>query len=194
VHGGREINFRVSGAADRIGEKVVLSPPANSDLQYDIAKLGMDENSLKVSARRSPKPSGMMLVTGRRKRQDDDALFALRRLTSKERNISSAGRPRRDLHARINQVKIQEDIGLTFAAVLRSLLPPGSRRVIGRRDPRLRDDRDRGQGRADGHLVLSTLHTNDAPSTIRRMLTWVSRRLLVSSSLNLIGRAAARRA
>ena len=185
--GGKEINFRVSVMPTVFGEKVVLRLLAQSDLQYDLGKLGMDENSLKLFTRMIAEPSGMVLVTGPTGSGKTTTLYtALAALNKESRNISSAEDPVEIYMRGINQVKISEDIGLTFAAVLRSLL---------RQDPdvlmvgEIRDFETieiAVKAALTGHLVLSTLHTNDAPSTIGRMLNMGVDPFLVSSSVNLI--------
>jgi type IV pilus assembly protein PilB len=121
--GGREINFRVSILPTVFGEKVVLRLLRNSDLQYDIAKLGMDEPSFRIFRKAIAEPSGMVLVTGPTGSGKTTTLYsALAALNKEERNISSAEDPVEIYMRGINQVKISEDIGLSFAAVLRSLL------------------------------------------------------------------------
>jgi type IV pilus assembly protein PilB len=183
----REINFRVSVLPTVFGEKVVLRLLRGSDLQYDVAKLGMEEESFRLFRKAIAEPSGMVLVTGPTGSGKTTTLYsALAALNKEERNISSAEDPVEIYMRGINQVKIQEDIGLTFAAVLRSLL---------RQDPdvmmvgEIRDFETieiAVKAALTGHLVLSTLHTNDAPSTIGRMLNMGVDAFLVSSSVNLI--------
>ena len=183
----KEINFRVSVLPTVFGEKVVLRLLAKGNLQYDLEKLGMDDVAFKLFKKAISEPSGMVLVTGPTGSGKTTTLYsALHTLNKEERNISSAEDPVEIYMRGINQVKISEDIGLTFAAVLRSFL---------RQDPdvlmvgEIRDFETieiAVKAALTGHLVLSTLHTNDAPSTIGRMLNMGVDPFLVASSLNLI--------
>src|SRR5205823_10433898 len=184
---GKEINFRVSVLPTVFGEKVALRLLARGNLQYDLNKLGMSEDAYRIFRKAISEPSGMLLVTGPTGSGKTTTLYsALAALNQEERNISSAEDPVEIYMRGINQVKISEDIGLTFAAVLRSVL---------RQDPdvlmigEIRDFETieiAVKAALTGHLVLSTLHTNDAPSTIGRMLNMGVDPFLVASSLNLI--------
>ena len=184
---GGEINFRVSVLPTIFGEKVVLRLLAKGSLNYDLDKIGMEGEALRLFKKAIAEPSGMVLVTGPTGSGKTTTLYsALAVLNREERNISSAEDPVEIYMRGINQVKIAEDIGLTFAAVLRSVL---------RQDPdvlmvgEIRDFETieiAVKAALTGHLVLSTLHTNDAPSTIGRMLNMGVDAFLVSASLNLI--------
>jgi type IV pilus assembly protein PilB len=183
----KEINFRVSVLPTVFGEKVVLRLLAKGNLQYDLERLGMDPTAFHLFKKAISEPSGMVLVTGPTGSGKTTTLYsALATLNKEERNISSAEDPVEIYMRGINQVKISEDIGLTFAAVLRSFL---------RQDPdvlmvgEIRDFETieiAVKAALTGHLVLSTLHTNDAPATIGRMLNMGVDPFLVASSLNLI--------
>jgi type IV pilus assembly protein PilB len=183
----KEINFRVSVMPTVFGEKVVLRLLAKGSLEYDLGKLGMDEAAFRWFRKAISEPSGMVLVTGPTGSGKTTTLYsALAALNKEERNISSAEDPVEIYMRGINQVKISEDIGLNFATVLRSFL---------RQDPdvlmvgEIRDFETieiAVKAALTGHLVLSTLHTNDAPSTIGRMLNMGVDPFLVASSLNLI--------
>ena len=185
--GTKEINFRVSVMPTVFGEKVVLRLLAKGSLEYDLKKLGMDANAFRWFRKAIAEPSGMVLVTGPTGSGKTTTLYsALATLNKEERNISSAEDPVEIYMRGINQVKISEDIGLNFATVLRSFL---------RQDPdvlmvgEIRDFETieiAVKAALTGHLVLSTLHTNDAPSTIGRMLNMGVDPFLVASSLNLI--------
>src|SRR5438477_4406115 len=185
--GNKEINFRISVMPTVFGEKVVLRLLAKGNLEYDLNKLGMDEVEFRHFRKAIAEPSGMVLVTGPTGSGKTTTLYsALATLNKIERNISSAEDPVEIYMRGINQVKISEDIGLSFATVLRSFL---------RQDPdvlmigEIRDFETieiAVKAALTGHLVLSTLHTNDAPSTIGRMLNMGVDAFLVSSSLNLI--------
>ena len=185
--GNKEINFRTSVMPTVFGEKVVLRLLAKGNLEYDLNKLGMDQEAFRWFRKAISEPSGMVLVTGPTGSGKTTTLYsALAALNKEERNISSAEDPVEIYMRGINQVKISEDIGLNFATVLRSFL---------RQDPdvlmvgEIRDFETieiAVKAALTGHLVLSTLHTNDAPSTIGRMLNMGVDPFLVASSLNLI--------
>jgi len=184
---GAEINFRVSVLPTAFGEKVVLRLLAQGNLELDLDGLGMDPLAYRYFTKAIGEPSGMVLVTGPTGSGKTTTLYsALASLNKVHRNISSAEDPVEIYLDGINQVKISEDIGLTFASVLRSFL---------RQDPdvlmvgEIRDFETieiAVKAALTGHLVLSTLHTNDAPSTISRMLNMGVDPFLVASSLNLI--------
>ena len=184
---GGEINFRISVLPTVFGEKIVLRLLAKGNLQYDLDRIGMDPNALRLFKKAIFEPSGMVLVTGPTGSGKTTTLYsALAVLNEEERNISSAEDPVEIYMRGINQVKITEDIGLSFAAVLRSFL---------RQDPdvlmvgEIRDFETieiAVKAALTGHLVLSTLHTNDAPSTIGRMLNMGVDAFLVAASLNLV--------
>jgi len=185
--GNKEINFRVAVMPTVFGEKVVLRLLAKGNLEYDLNKLGMDAQAFRGFRKAISEPSGMVLVTGPTGSGKTTTLYsALAALNKEERNISSAEDPVEIYMRGINQVKISEDIGLNFATVLRAFL---------RQDPdvlmvgEIRDFETieiAVKAALTGHLVLSTLHTNDAPSTIGRMLNMGVDPFLVASSLNLI--------
>src|ERR1051326_3909444 len=118
----KEINFRVSVLPTVFGEKVVLRLLAKGNLQYDLEKLGMDDVAVKLFKKAISEPSGMVLVTGPTGSGKTTTLYsALHTLNKEERNISSAEDPVEIYMRGINQVKISEDIGLTFAAAPRSV-------------------------------------------------------------------------
>jgi type IV pilus assembly protein PilB len=184
---GREMDFRVSVLPTIYGEKIVLRLLDKASLQLDMTKLGFEVESLKDFQEAIHRPYGMILVTGPTGSGKTTTLYsALADLNKTTDNISTAEDPVEYNFAGINQVQIKEEIGLTFAAALRSFL---------RQDPdiimvgEIRDYETAEIGvkaALTGHLVLSTLHTNDAPSTITRLLNMGIEPFLVSSSLNLI--------
>ena len=184
---GREMDFRVSVLPTIYGEKIVLRLLDKASLQLDMTKLGFEVESLKDFQEAIHRPFGMILVTGPTGSGKTTTLYsALADLNKTTDNISTAEDPVEYNFAGINQVQIKEEIGLTFAAALRSFL---------RQDPdiimvgEIRDYETAEIGvkaALTGHLVLSTLHTNDAPSTITRLLNMGIEPFLVSSSLNLI--------
>jgi type IV pilus assembly protein PilB len=184
---GREMDFRVSVLPTIYGEKIVLRLLDKSSLQLDMTKLGFEEGPLADFSEAIHRPYGMILVTGPTGSGKTTTLYsALSELNKVSDNISTAEDPVEYNVAGINQVQMKEEIGLTFAASLRSFL---------RQDPdiimvgEIRDYETAEiavKAALTGHLVLSTLHTNDAPSTITRLLNMGIEPFLVSSSLNLI--------
>ena len=183
----REMDFRVSVLPTIFGEKVVLRLLDKSNLQLDMTKLGFEEAALANFKEAIYKPFGMVLVTGPTGSGKTTTLYsALAELNKISTNISTAEDPVEFNLVGINQVQMHEDIGLTFAAALRAFL---------RQDPdiimvgEIRDFETAEIGvkaALTGHLVLSTLHTNDAPSTINRLLNMGIEPFLVASSINLI--------
>jgi type IV pilus assembly protein PilB len=184
---GREMDFRVSVLPTLFGEKIVLRLLDKSNLQLDMTKLGFDPEPLKHFKDCIHLPYGMVLVTGPTGSGKTTTLYsALAELNQVDVNISTAEDPVEfNLHG-INQVQMHEDIGLNFAASLRSFL---------RQDPdvimvgEIRDFETAEiavKAALTGHMVLSTLHTNDAPSTISRLLNMGVEPFLVTASVNLI--------
>jgi len=184
---GREMDFRVSTLPTIYGEKIVLRLLDKASLQLDMTKLGFEAEPLTYFTEAIHRPYGMILVTGPTGSGKTTTLYsALSELNKVSDNISTAEDPVEYNFAGINQVQMKEDIGLTFAASLRSFL---------RQDPdiimvgEIRDYETAEiavKAALTGHLVLSTLHTNDAPSTVTRLLNMGIEPFLVSSSLNLI--------
>ncbi|KAA0259305.1 type IV-A pilus assembly ATPase PilB [Deferribacter autotrophicus] len=184
---GRSIDMRVSTLPVLYGEKVVLRILDKSSLQLDLEKLGFEEVSLKRFLKAIESPYGMVLVTGPTGSGKSTTLYsALNRLNKEEVNIMTAEDPVEYNLFGINQVQMKEDIGLNFAAALRSFL---------RQDPdiimvgEIRDYETAEiaiKAALTGHLVLSTLHTNDAPSTVNRLLNMGIEPFLVASSTILI--------
>jgi type IV pilus assembly protein PilB len=184
---GQEMDFRVSVLPTIFGEKIVLRLLDKSNLQLDMTKLGFEEAALKDFKDAIYKPYGMVLVTGPTGSGKTTTLYsALSELNKIVSNISTAEDPVEFNLLGINQVQIHEEIGLNFANALRSFL---------RQDPdivmvgEVRDFETAEisiKAALTGHLVLSTLHTNDAPSTINRLLNMGVEPFLVASSVNLI--------
>jgi len=183
----KEIDFRVSKLPCLFGEKTVLRLLDKGNLQVDLTKLGFEEKALQDFMEALDKPYGMILVTGPTGSGKTTTLYsALNYLNKPGINIMTAEDPVEYNFLGINQVQVKEDIGLTFAAALRSFL---------RQDPdiimvgEIRDFETAEiavKAALTGHLVLSTLHTNDAPSTINRLLNMGIEPFLVSSSVILI--------
>jgi type IV pilus assembly protein PilB len=183
----RELDFRVSTLPTLFGEKVVLRLLDKEKLMLDMTKLGFEEKSLDMFKRNIEKPYGMVLVTGPTGSGKTNTLYsALQSLNSPETNIMTAEDPVEFNLPGINQVQMKDQIGLNFAAALRSFL---------RQDPNIilvgeiRDFETAEiaiKAALTGHLVLSTLHTNDAPSTISRLVNMGIEPFLVATSVNLI--------
>jgi type IV pilus assembly protein PilB len=184
---GREMDFRVSVLPTIWGEKIVLRLLDKSNLQLDMMKLGFEGRALEDFRDAIYQPYGMVLVTGPTGSGKTTTLYsALTDLNKPATNISTAEDPVEYNLAGINQVQMHEDIGLNFAASLRSFL---------RQDPdiimvgEIRDFETAEiavKAALTGHLVLSTLHTNDAPSTVTRLLNMGVEPFLVTASVNLV--------
>ncbi|HEY3450695.1 MAG TPA: type IV-A pilus assembly ATPase PilB [Myxococcales bacterium] len=185
--GGKEMDFRVSVCPMLFGEKVVMRLLDKSNLQLDMTKLGFEAEPLKWFKDAIDRPYGMVLVTGPTGSGKTTTLYsALQELNKVSDNICTAEDPVEFNFAGINQVQMHDEIGLNFAAALRSFL---------RQDPdiimigEIRDFETAEIGvkaALTGHLVLSTLHTNDAPGTVSRLLNMGIEPFLVTASLNLI--------
>jgi type IV pilus assembly protein PilB len=184
---GREMDFRVSVLPTMWGEKVVLRLLDKSNLQLDMTKLGFDDAPLKDFKWAINQPWGMVLVTGPTGSGKTTTLYSgLSELNKPGVNISTAEDPVEYNLPGINQVQMHDDIGLNFAMALRSFL---------RQDPdiimvgEIRDFETAEIGvkaALTGHLVLSTLHTNDAPATISRLLNMGVEPFLITASVNLV--------
>jgi type IV pilus assembly protein PilB len=184
---GKEMDFRVSCLPTIWGEKIVMRLLDKSNLQLDMTKLGFDTKALDDFKWAISQPFGMVLVTGPTGSGKTTTLYsALSELNQVDTNISTAEDPVEYNLMGINQVQMHEDIGLNFAASLRSFL---------RQDPdiimvgEIRDFETAEiavKAALTGHLVLSTLHTNDAPSTVSRLLNMGVEPFLVTASVNLV--------
>ncbi|OGQ90470.1 MAG: type IV-A pilus assembly ATPase PilB [Deltaproteobacteria bacterium RIFOXYA12_FULL_58_15] len=184
---GREMDFRVSVLPTLFGEKAVLRLLDKSNLQLDMTKLGFEQPALTAFQGGIHQPFGMVLVTGPTGSGKTTTLYsALSELNRSTENISTAEDPVEFNLFGINQVQMHEDIGLNFASTLRSLL---------RQDPdiimvgEIRDFETAEiaiKAALTGHLVLSTLHTNDAPSTVQRLLNMGVESFLITAALNAI--------
>jgi len=183
----KEIDFRVSCLPTLFGEKIVLRLLDKDKLMLDMTKLGFEQESLNKFERQILKPWGMVLVTGPTGSGKTNTLYSsISRINTPETNIMTAEDPVEFNLVGVNQVQIRENIGLNFAAALRSFL---------RQDPNIilvgeiRDFETAEiavKAALTGHLVLSTLHTNDAPSTVNRLMNMGIEPFLVASSVNLI--------
>ncbi len=183
----KELDYRVSTLPTLYGEKIVLRLLDKENLMLDMTKLGFEKSSLKWFEEAIFSPYGMVLVTGPTGSGKTNTLYsAISRINTSETNIMTAEDPVEFQLTGINQVQMKESIGLNFAAALRSFL---------RQDPNIvlvgeiRDFETAEiaiKAALTGHLVLSTLHTNDAPSTINRLMNMGIEPFLVATSVNLI--------
>jgi type IV pilus assembly protein PilB len=183
----KDIDFRVSCLPTLFGEKIVMRLLDKGKLMLDMTKLGFEQESLKKLETQIMKPWGMVLVTGPTGSGKTNTLYSsISKVNTPETNIMTAEDPVEFNLLGVNQVQVREAIGLNFAAALRSFL---------RQDPNIilvgeiRDFETAEiavKAALTGHLVLSTLHTNDAPSTINRLMNMGIEPFLVASSLNLV--------
>jgi type IV pilus assembly protein PilB len=183
----KEIDFRVSVLPTLFGEKIVMRLLDKDKLMLDMTKLGFEQESLTKFEAAIEKPWGMVLVTGPTGSGKTNTLYSsISRINTMETNIMTAEDPVEFNLVGVNQVQVRENIGLNFAAALRSFL---------RQDPNIilvgeiRDFETAEiavKAALTGHLVLSTLHTNDAPSTVNRLMNMGIEPFLVASSLNLV--------
>ena len=189
MHGGhkKQIDLRVSVLPTLHGEKIVMRLLDKENLRLDMAKLGFDPASLELFQKGIFKPYGMVLVTGPTGSGKTNTLYSsIAQLNKEDTNIITAEDPVEFQLPGINQVQMKDQIGLNFAAALRSFL---------RQDPNIilvgeiRDFETAEiaiKAAMTGHLVLSTLHTNDAPSTISRLMNMGVEPFLVATSVHLI--------
>jgi type IV pilus assembly protein PilB len=183
----KDIDFRVSCLPTLFGEKIVMRLLDKDKLMLDMTKLGFESESLARFEAAIQKPWGMVLVTGPTGSGKTNTLYSsIARINKPETNIMTAEDPVEFNLPGINQVQVRENIGLNFAAALRAFL---------RQDPNIilvgeiRDFETAEiavKAALTGHLVLSTLHTNDAPSTVNRLMNMGIEPFLVASSVNLI--------
>ncbi len=183
----KDLDFRVSTVPTIHGEKIVLRLLDKENLRLDMTKLGFEQKSLTMFERQILKPYGMVLVTGPTGSGKTNTLYSsIARLNTVETNIMTAEDPVEFQLSGVNQVQMKDQIGLNFATALRAFL---------RQDPNIilvgeiRDFETAEiavKAALTGHLVLSTLHTNDAPSTISRLMNMGIEPFLVATSVNLI--------
>ena len=183
----KDLDFRISTIPTLFGEKIVMRLLDKENLRLDMTKLGFEQESLTKFERSILRPYGMVLVTGPTGSGKTNTLYSsISRLNTPETNIMTAEDPVEFQLAGVNQVQMKDQIGLNFAAALRAFL---------RQDPNIilvgeiRDFETAEiavKAALTGHLVLSTLHTNDAPSTISRLMNMGIEPFLVATSVNLI--------
>lgn len=180
----RDIDLRVSTLPTVLGEKVVLRVLDRQSITFDLAKLGMPNESLEIAHRMLSRPHGLVLVTGPTGSGKTTTLYsAIELIKGIERNIVTVEDPVEYQLELINQVQVQNETGVTFAKALRSIL---------RQDPdviMVGEIRDREtaetaiQAALTGHLVLSTLHTNDSVSAITRLIDMGIERFKIAAAL-----------
>jgi len=183
----KDLDFRVSSLPTIFGEKIVLRLLDKDQLELDMSRLGFEPDSLRRFEQAITKPYGMVLVTGPTGSGKTSSLYsALSRINTPETNIMTAEDPVEFNLPGVNQVQMKEQIGLNFATAMRSFL---------RQDPNIilvgeiRDFETAEvaiKAAMTGHLVLSTLHTNDAPSSINRLMNMGVEPFLVASSVHLV--------
>lgn len=185
--GGRAIDIRVSTLPTDFGEKIVLRILDKSSLQLDLARLGFEEKDLKAFQRAIKLPFGMILVTGPTGSGKTTTLYAaLNYINKPEINITTIEDPIEYNLQGINQTHVRPEIGLDFAGALRSILrqDPNVIMVGEIRDAETAEIAIRAA--LTGHLVFSTLHTNDAASAVTRLIDMGVEPFLVASSLKMI--------
>lgn len=185
--GGKPIDYRVSSLPTLFGEKVCMRLLDQSNLQLDMTKLGFEQKQLDVLLNAIHQPYGMCLVTGPTGSGKTTTLYsAIADLNKEDTNISTAEDPCEFNLEGINQVNVRKEVGLTFATALKAFL---------RQDPdviMVGEIRDFEVGEIaveaalTGHMVLSTLHTNDAPATVTRLLNMGIEPFLVVAALNVV--------
>lgn len=185
--GAKKVDLRVSTLPCIYGEKVVMRILDKGNLNLDLADFNMEEQAIKEVYQAIASPFGMVLVTGPTGSGKTTTLYScLSKLNTNDTNIMTAEDPVEYNLDGINQVQVRDEVGLTFASALKAFL---------RQDPNIvmvgeiRDLETGGiatKAALTGHLVLSTLHTNDAPSTINRMIDMGIEPFLVASSTVLI--------
>ena len=184
---GGELDIRVSILPTLFGEKVVMRLLDKSNLQLDMAKLGFDPQNLKDFQSAIHKPYGMILITGPTGSGKSTTLYsALSELNKPDVNISTAEDPVEYNLMGINQVQVREQIGLNFAACLRSFLRQDPDIIMVGEIRDLETAQIAIKAALTGHLVLSTLHTNDCPATVDRLMNMGVEPFLLTSSINII--------
>jgi type IV pilus assembly protein PilB len=184
---GGELDIRVSILPTLFGEKVVMRLLDKSNLQLDMSKLGFDPQNLKDFQEAIHKPYGMILITGPTGSGKSTTLYsALSELNKPDVNISTAEDPVEYNLVGINQVQVREQIGLNFAACLRSFLRQDPDIIMVGEIRDLETAQIAIKAALTGHLVLSTLHTNDCPATVDRLINMGVEPFLLTSSINLI--------
>jgi type IV pilus assembly protein PilB len=183
----RDIDFRVSCLPTLFGEKIVMRLLDKEKLMLDMTKLGFEQESLSKFEFAIGKPWGMVLVTGPTGSGKTNTLYSsISKINTIDTNIMTAEDPVEFNLMGVNQVQVRESIGLNFAAALRSFLRQDPNTILVGEIRDFETAEIAVKAALTGHLVLSTLHTNDAPSTINRLMNMGIEPFLVASSLNLV--------
>jgi type IV pilus assembly protein PilB len=186
-YGSREIDFRVSILPTIFGEKAVLRILDKEALQLDMTKLGFDPWSFEKFQHAIHQPYGMILITGPTGSGKTTTLYsAISTINAPEHNIMTAEDPVEYNLKGVNQVQINEGIGRTFAGVLRSFLRQDPDVILVGETRDLETAQISIRAALTGHLVFTTLHTNDCPSTVARLVDMGVQPFLLSSSLLLV--------
>lgn len=184
---GIEVDFRVSVLPTLFGEKIVMRLLDKANLQLDMTKLGFEEEDLQLFQSKIKEPQGLVLVTGPTGSGKTTTLYsALSSLNDPQINISTAEDPVEFNLDGINQVQINSEIGFSFAEALRSFLRQDPDVILVGEIRDLETAEIAFKAASTGHLVLSTLHTNDAPTTISRLLDMGVQPYLITSTVSLI--------
>jgi len=184
---GKEMDFRVSVLPTLFGEKVVLRLLDKSNLQLDMTKLGFEEDDLKIFKQMINLPQGMVLITGPTGSGKTTTIYsALYELNQPDVNISTAEDPVEFNLEGINQVQMNPDINLTFSAALKSFLRQDPDIIMVGEIRDLETAEIAFKAASTGHLVVSTLHTNDAPATIVRLTEMGVAPYIITATVNLI--------
>ena len=184
---GKSMDMRVSVLPTLFGEKIVMRLLDQSNLQLDMTKLGLEPSMLELVDDAIHQPYGLILVTGPTGSGKTTTLYsALSELNKVSENIMTAEDPVEFNLPGINQVQVRESIGLTFAAALRSFLRQDPDIILVGEMRDLETAEISIKASLTGHLVLSTLHTNDAPSSVTRMVNMGVEPFLIVSSINII--------
>lgn len=184
---GKEMDFRVSCLPCIWGEKIVLRLLDKSNLQLDMTKLGFEEEDLKLFKANIHVPQGMVLITGPTGSGKTNTIYsALSDLNQIDVNISTAEDPVEFNLEGINQVQMNADIGLTFSEALKSFLRQDPDIILVGEIRDLETAEIAFKAASTGHLVVSTLHTNDAPSTVVRLTEMGVAPYIITSTVNLV--------
>lgn len=184
---GKEMDFRVSVLPTLFGEKVVLRLLDKSNLQLDMTKLGFEEDDLRLFKTLINAPQGMVLITGPTGSGKTTTIYsALAELNKPDVNISTAEDPVEFNLEGINQVQMNADVNLTFSSALKSFLRQDPDIVMVGEIRDLETAEIAFKAASTGHMVVSTLHTNDAPATIVRLTEMGVASYIITATVNLI--------
>lgn len=184
---GQEVDFRVNALPTLFGEKVVLRILDKSNLQVDLTKLGMEEQQLRIIRKSLELPQGMILITGPTGSGKTTTVYsALADLNKPDVNISTAEDPVEFNLDGINQVQVNADIGFGFPEALRAFLRQDPEIIMVGEIRDLETASIAYKAASTGHLVISTLHTNDAPSTVTRLISMGVPNYLVAEGTSLV--------